>query len=62
MKDFSLIIVFIILAIIDAFILMMFCNYALVWFLNVAINVSFGKCLLVTACVLGADSRRNKGR
>jgi len=51
MKDSSFIIVFIILAIIDAFILMIFCNYALAWFLNVAINVSFGKSLFVVLLV-----------
>lgn len=47
----SFILVFIILAIIDAFILMLFCNYALAWFLNVAINVSFGKSLFVIMLV-----------
>lgn len=51
MKDSSLIIVFIILAIIDAFILMFFCNYALAWFLDIAINVSFGKSLFVILLV-----------
>ena len=45
------ILVFIILALIDAFILMIFCNYALAWFLNVAINVSFGKSLFVVLLV-----------
>lgn len=45
------ILVFIILALIDAFILMLFCNYALAWFLNVAINVSFGKSLFVILLV-----------
>ena len=45
------ILIFIILAIIDAFILMLFCNYALAWFLNVAINVSFGKSLFVILLV-----------
>ena len=47
----SFILVFIILAIIDAFILMIFCNYALAWFLNVTINVSFGKSLFVILLV-----------
>lgn len=51
MKDSSFIIVFIILALIDAFILMIFCNYALAWFLNVVINVSFGKSLFVVLLV-----------
>ena len=51
MKDSSFLIVFIILALIDAFILMLFCNYALAWFLNVAINVSFGKSLFVILLV-----------
>lgn len=47
----SFILVFIILAIIDAFILMIFCNYALAWFLDIAINVSFGKSLFVILLV-----------
>ncbi len=45
------ILVFIILAIIDAFILMIFCNYALAWFLDISINVSFGKSLFVILLV-----------
>lgn len=45
------IMVFIILSLIDAFILMIFCNYALAWFLNVVINVSFGKSLFVVLLV-----------
>ena len=47
----SFILVFIILALIDAFILMIFCNYALAWFLDISINVSFGKSLFVILIV-----------
>ena len=47
MKDSSFLIVFIILAIIDAFILMVFVNYALVWLLGVRFSISFGKAMLV---------------
>lgn len=51
MKDSSFLIVFIILAIIDAFILMLFCNCALAWFFDLSINVSFGKSLFVVLLV-----------
>ena len=50
-NDTHFILVFIILALIDAFILMIFCNYALAWFLDIAINVSFGKSLFVILLV-----------
>jgi len=43
--------IFIILAIIDAFMLMLFCNYALAWFLDLSINVTFGKSLFVVLLV-----------
>lgn len=49
--DTHFILIFIILALIDAFILMLFCNYALAWFLDISINVSFGKSLFVILLV-----------
>ena len=50
-NDTHFILIFIILALIDAFILMLFCNYALAWFLDISINVSFGKSLFVILLV-----------
>ena len=50
-NDTHFILVFIILALIDAFILMILCNYALAWFLDISINISFGKSLFVILLV-----------